>query len=64
VAPTTGDEPVVHWQELASEGGLLAVRRAKVAGGWLVYVSNGYHKHAGLAFYPDPEHRWNGGTLP
>lgn len=30
-----------------------AARRAKVPGGWLVWIEPG-----ALAFYPDPEHRW------
>ena len=54
---------VVIWEELESVGGLLAVRRAKVPGGWLVYASNGYHHHGGITFYPDPEHRWSGSSL-
>ena len=36
--------------------------RAKVAGGWLVIVigSSG----SSVTFYPDPNHTWDGGTLP
>ena len=56
-------ERAIVWEELESVGGLLAVRRAKVPGGWLIYASNGYHHHGGMTFYPDPEHRWNGSTL-
>ena len=36
------------------------VHRAKVPGGWLVLVM---HNTSGLTFYPDPEHRWDGGSL-
>ena len=54
----------VVWEQLQSSGGLLAVLRAKVPGGWLVYASNGYHHHGGITFYPDPEHQWTGETLP
>jgi hypothetical protein len=61
---TSTEAKVVIWEELESAGGLLAVRRAKVPGGWLVYTSNGYHHHGGLTFYPDPDHLWDGGTLP
>jgi hypothetical protein len=32
--------------------------RAKIPGGWLVAT------HNGLCFVPDPEHRWNGNSLP
>jgi len=35
-----------------------AVYRAKVPGGWLVMVEG-----AQPFFYPDPEHKWDGGTL-
>ena len=42
----------------------LTVLRFSVPGGWLVYAYNGYHKHGGLTFYPDPEHRWDGGSSP
>jgi hypothetical protein len=34
--------------------------RAKVPGGWLVVL---WTASAALAFYPDPEHQWDGGTL-
>ncbi len=36
--------------------------RAKVPGGWLVKIT-GYAEH-GIAFYPDPNHTWDGGSLP
>jgi hypothetical protein len=35
--------------------------RAKVPGGWLVVV---IHNTSGLTFYPDPEHLWDGNSLP
>jgi hypothetical protein len=40
--------------------------RAKVAGGWLVIVSGlgGPSGVRGVAFYPDPDHTWDGGTMP
>jgi hypothetical protein len=54
------------WEELKSsrsEGGILKldwkVHRAKVPGGWLVLV---IHNTSGLTFYPDPEHKWEGGS--
>jgi hypothetical protein len=36
------------------------VYRTKVPGGWLVLVTNNAR---GLMFYPDPEHKWDGGSL-
>ena len=64
MASASGDKTLISWEELASEGGLLAVRRTKVPGGWLIYVSNGYHHHGGLTFFPDPGHDWDGSSLP
>ena len=37
-------------------GGLLF--RAKVPGGWFVYVGES------CFFYPEPEHKWDGNSLP
>lgn len=34
--------------------------RAKVPGGWLVYIEHD-EGGIGLTFYPDTEHRWEGG---
>lgn len=51
------------WEKLDSKGGGIMhwdVHRAKVPGGWLVLA---IHNTAGLSFYPDPEHRWDGGSL-
>ena len=40
--------------------------RAKVPGGWLVIVSrlSGPSGVSGVTFYPDPNHAWDGGTMP
>jgi len=55
------------WEELkASRAGVgifkldWKVHRSKVPGGWLVLV---IHNTTGLTFYPDPEHKWDGGSL-
>ncbi len=40
--------------------------RTKVPGGWLVLwtgVDLG-RPHAGMTFYPDPQHKWSGNSLP
>ncbi len=54
------------WEELKSSrvgGGIFTmdwnVLRTKVPGGWLVLV---IHSTSGLTFYPDPEHKWDGGS--
>lgn len=59
----TSSSGPIEWNELKSSGGLLSVYRAKVPGGWLVYVCNGYHHHGGVTFYPDPSHSWTGESL-
>jgi hypothetical protein len=38
-----------------------SVRRAKVPGGWLVIIAYG---EWGICFVPDPEHKWDGSSLP
>jgi hypothetical protein len=35
------------------------VSRAKVPGGWLILING-----SAATFYPDPEHAWDGTTLP
>jgi hypothetical protein len=55
---------LLKWEYLESEPGLFAVfvMRAKVHGGWLVYVSRGDGNEAGMTFLPDPSHEWNGAS--
>lgn len=59
--------PQLVWHKLnsSSAGGeffkLGDVYRSKVPGGWLVMVTNNAR---GLMFYPDPDYRWDGGSLP
>lgn len=38
------------------------VHRAKVPGGWFVKVK-GYEEYS-CFFYPDPDHEWDGSSLP
>jgi hypothetical protein len=52
--------PSLVWQALPSSEG--QIYRAKVTGGWLVMLSS--YEKGGLTFYPDPNHEWNGGSLP
>jgi hypothetical protein len=49
-------EATFFWGDLKSD---VRMRRAKVPGGWLVSVTG-----LGLTFYPDPEHLWDGTSLP
>jgi hypothetical protein len=49
----------MKWEELKSR---LTTYRAKVPGGWLVFVGE-KGQPGGLTFYPDPTHAWDGRTL-
>ncbi len=55
-APPAADEQRLRWQALRSTS--QPTMRAKVPGGWLVATGGG------VTFYPDPNHDWNGGSLP
>lgn len=68
---TSEDKPVLMWEMLNTERevkGLLhseyLTERAKVPGGWLVIAQFKIGSSHGLAFLPDPDHQWDGGTLP
>ena len=58
------------WEAVGSEAakkGIFGDRapdviRAKVPGGWFVRTSIGIYGSA--FFYPDPEHLWDGSSLP
>jgi hypothetical protein len=50
---TSGD-----WQEIGKTKGDSLVYRLKVVGGWLIHLGGG------VTFYPDPEHKWDGNSLP
>ena len=52
--------PKVKWEELEMKGwkGTILLR-AKVPGGWLMGIVGG-----GMTFVPDPDHKWDGNSLP
>ncbi|MCG2754903.1 MAG: hypothetical protein L6247_04970 [Desulfobacteraceae bacterium] len=54
---------MVKWKELKQNlrryGSLY---RAKVPGGWLVRISQS--EGEAMTFYPDPDHKWDGRSLP
>jgi hypothetical protein len=68
----------MKWERIEGQsGGLVGerspeVRRAKIPGGWLVEStrqaitgnSSGSGLGVGLTFVPDPEHKWDGNSLP
>jgi hypothetical protein len=54
----------IEWQELSNSDTMHAgmeTFRAKVPGGWLVIATN--KQGAGVTFYPDPDHTWDGNSL-
>ena len=57
-----------HPVEACMEGRIklqVPVARAKVPGGWLVkIVSGSINSQTAVCFVPDPEHRWDGSSLP
>lgn len=65
------DLPVLSWETLntarEAKGFMHSeyfVERAKVPGGWLVISQFKVGPAHGLVFLPDPNHEWNGGSLP
>lgn len=50
----------LHWERLEDEFSTL---RAKVPGGWLLLLNWGTRGTA-MTFYPDPNHKWDGESLP
>ena len=61
-------QEVIDWEGLQSSrtpGGLsFHVYRARVPGGWFVYVHLDPDCGGGVVFYPDPRHKWEGASLP
>jgi hypothetical protein len=58
----------VVWEALNQQGlsghSDCILRRARVPGGWLVLFHEPYGRESGsIAFYPDPHHVWDGGSL-
>ena len=53
---------------VAGDGkGILSVSRAKVPGGWLIasyLFAVMSFKTATVTFYLDPDHAWDGGSIP
>lgn len=61
------DKPALHLEELnlqyEGEKPARYVYRARVPGGWLIFIWTPGRSGLGSAtFYPDPNHEWNGGT--
>lgn len=52
----------LEWEQISDKHNRLMVRRARIPGGWLVLAEGGLNM-SGLAFVPDPNHVWDGGSL-
>ena len=48
------------------DGKALNITRAKVPGGWLVFIMHvtGMAGQGGITFIPDPSHTWDGSSVP
>jgi hypothetical protein len=69
-------EPIeTRWEGDFLKGRPVQAGRAKIPGGWLVAIQTGslswgippahhYDVKVVLCFVPDPEHRWDGSSLP
>ena len=60
------EKPALHLEELnlKYEDGKPAKHayRARIAGGWLVFIYPPGKGLSGVTFSPDPDHPWDGGT--
>jgi hypothetical protein len=57
---------MIRWERLKSQadlGGPSVVYRARVPGGWFIHVIP-IGESSGSFFYPDPNHIWDGVSLP
>lgn len=50
------------WEQLATRGFGVRLWRARVPGGWLVRLQ--VCPATSVCFYADPEHHWDGASLP
>jgi hypothetical protein len=48
------------WEHLDTGTPAEYVWRTKVPGGWFIFIGS----EAGSFFYPDPQHKWDGNSLP
>jgi hypothetical protein len=60
------EKPALHLEELnlkyEGEKPAKHAYRARIAGGWLVFIYTPGIGLSGVTFYPDPDHTWDGGT--
>jgi len=58
-------KPSLQFRYIGSNG-RSEIYRAKITGGWLISANENPPRNGGLsvAFVPDPEHKWDGNSLP
>jgi hypothetical protein len=60
------EKPALHLEELnlkyEGEKPAKHAYRARIAGGWLVFIYPPGKGLSGVTFYPDPDHTWDRGT--
>ncbi len=64
-APDGRHRPKLEWEKISSNFfSSTVVECTKVPGGWLVLARSQMAYGVSISFYPDPNHEWDGGTLP
>lgn len=64
-ASKTAAPPAVEFEDLQTSQGAVALKRAKIPGGWLVTTGTSRgDSGSGVTFVPDASHAWNGESLP
>ena len=53
--------PKLKFEKLDVDALSARVNRAKIPGGWLLVSTS--NAGGGVTFYPDPEHKWDGGSV-
>jgi len=53
--------PKLKFEKLDVDALSARVNRAKIPGGWLVISISS--SGGGVTFYPDPQHKWDGGSV-
>jgi hypothetical protein len=53
--------PKLKFEKLDVDALSARVNRARIPGGWLLVATS--NSGGGVTFYPDPEHKWDGGSV-
>jgi hypothetical protein len=65
--------PILRWEQLEvldkdisipCPGSPFHIARSKIPGGWLVSAAGITTQAVTITFVPDPEHQWDGNSLP